>query len=339
MRSKRLVGVLCGALTLAFLPGVAAAQCEGGTTVGGMYAPDGTYIPGHCVETNPATRGQMYPSGAQPLAPVVTTSSTTGSASTLTGSQAIIPAEVPTNTRGTSGVGVVTTDTMAPVGVPTNTARQTLAGQSTLPDQLAADGITVPSRMRVIGNTTGLREILPAGMRLDDEGFLNLDSFNPSGVVTTSSGRRILGADVQLDLFNPATATVQGTLGRRLESNGMMDQRVPAFVRTGNVVRITVMEVVPEGQSTGAVTTSVLPTNRTDTASTQLAPGTAMLPPALRSDGTVSEVRGRTVITDGDVSAEMEAGSQPRIDPTMPPGRGGPTYLGEERGGGTIITR
>jgi hypothetical protein len=289
----------------------------------------------------------MYPSGAQPLAPVLPTTSTLGSPSTpATGSQAIAPAEVPTSTRGTAGLGVVTSDTMAPAGVPSNTARQTLAAQSTLPDQLVTDGITVPSRLRVIGNTAGLRDILPAGMLLDDQGFLNLDSFNPTGVMTTSSGRRILGADVQLDLFNPASAVVQGTLGRRLEANGVLDQRVPAFVRSGNVVRITVMEVVPEGQSTGAATTSLLPTNEADTRSTQLTPGTTIQQPAIRLDGSatrfdgaVSEVRGRTVVTDGDVSAEMDAAAMPRIDPMLPPGRGGPTYLGEEGPGGIIVTR
>ncbi len=56
-----------GALALVVLPHAAAAQCEGGTTVAGHYAPDGiTYVPGGCAETNPTTPGQLYPSGAQP---------------------------------------------------------------------------------------------------------------------------------------------------------------------------------------------------------------------------------------------------------------------------------
>ncbi len=36
-------------------------------TVGGFYARDGSYVPGHCAYTNPTTPGQLYPSGAQPV--------------------------------------------------------------------------------------------------------------------------------------------------------------------------------------------------------------------------------------------------------------------------------
>ncbi|HLH22597.1 MAG TPA: hypothetical protein VK066_08745 [Chloroflexota bacterium] len=48
-------------------PRIAAAQCEGGPTVTGMYTPDGAYVGAHCLYTNPTTPGQLYPSGAEPV--------------------------------------------------------------------------------------------------------------------------------------------------------------------------------------------------------------------------------------------------------------------------------
>ncbi|HLH24915.1 MAG TPA: hypothetical protein VK066_20530 [Chloroflexota bacterium] len=65
---KRIVvGILAASFAAVILPQAAAAQCEGGVTVGGFYARDGTYVPGHCEYTNPTTPGQLYPSGAEPL--------------------------------------------------------------------------------------------------------------------------------------------------------------------------------------------------------------------------------------------------------------------------------
>jgi hypothetical protein len=60
-------GVVGASVALALLPGMAAAQCEGGSTVAGFYLRDGSYVPGHCATTNPTTPGQLYPSGAQPF--------------------------------------------------------------------------------------------------------------------------------------------------------------------------------------------------------------------------------------------------------------------------------
>ena len=62
-------------LSFLLLPAIAAAQCEGGTFVAGYYLRDGTYVPGHCADTNPTTPGQLYPSGAQPM---VSTNPATG---------------------------------------------------------------------------------------------------------------------------------------------------------------------------------------------------------------------------------------------------------------------
>ena len=64
---KRLIiGAIAASCALTGLPGIAAAQCEGGPTVAGRYGPNGVYIPGGCLYTNPTTPGQLYPSGAQP---------------------------------------------------------------------------------------------------------------------------------------------------------------------------------------------------------------------------------------------------------------------------------
>ncbi len=58
-------GVVIGALAAVMLPGVAAAQCEGGVTTAGYYLSSGAYVAGGCSYTNPTTSGQMFPSGAQ----------------------------------------------------------------------------------------------------------------------------------------------------------------------------------------------------------------------------------------------------------------------------------
>jgi hypothetical protein len=53
-----------GATLLAFQPGMAAAQCVGGSAVAGYYRGDGSYVPGGCATTNPFTPGQLLPSSA-----------------------------------------------------------------------------------------------------------------------------------------------------------------------------------------------------------------------------------------------------------------------------------
>jgi hypothetical protein len=64
MRRLR-AGIVIGAVAAVVLPGVAAAQCEGGMTTGGYYLSTGAYVSGGCSFTNPTTTGQMHPSGAQ----------------------------------------------------------------------------------------------------------------------------------------------------------------------------------------------------------------------------------------------------------------------------------
>src|SRR3712207_2427329 len=64
---RRAAAIVVASAALALSYGTAAAQCEGGVTVGGHYTPDGTYVPGGCSYTNPTTPGQLYPSGAQPV--------------------------------------------------------------------------------------------------------------------------------------------------------------------------------------------------------------------------------------------------------------------------------
>ena len=64
--ARRLVVSVVGALAVAASADVAAAQCEGGTTLAGYYLRNGSYVPGHCAATNLQTPGQLYPSGAQP---------------------------------------------------------------------------------------------------------------------------------------------------------------------------------------------------------------------------------------------------------------------------------
>ncbi|HEY7066324.1 MAG TPA: hypothetical protein VII06_32930 [Chloroflexota bacterium] len=62
-----IVSVIAASCALLGVPQIAAAQCEGGPTIAGMYGPNGVYIPTHCAYTNPTTPGQLYPSGAEPI--------------------------------------------------------------------------------------------------------------------------------------------------------------------------------------------------------------------------------------------------------------------------------
>jgi hypothetical protein len=66
MMKRLVVAVAVLGLGVVGAPRSAAAQCEGGPTVAGHYAPDGAYISGGCLYTNPTTPGQLYPSGAEP---------------------------------------------------------------------------------------------------------------------------------------------------------------------------------------------------------------------------------------------------------------------------------
>src|SRR5215218_8965485 len=64
---RALLGSLAVAGAIAFFPGAAAAQCEGGQSTAGFYLRNGGYTPGGCAYTSTTTPGQLYPSGAQPF--------------------------------------------------------------------------------------------------------------------------------------------------------------------------------------------------------------------------------------------------------------------------------
>jgi hypothetical protein len=112
---KRIVASLVTAgCALVCLPLVAAAQCEGGPTITGMYGPGGVYVPAHCAYTNPTTPGQLYPSGAQPLP---STNPATG-ASALPG-QRYLSGLLPVNNSDLGPApSYVSSPSLAPGGLP-----------------------------------------------------------------------------------------------------------------------------------------------------------------------------------------------------------------------------
>ncbi len=62
MKVPLTISIALAALLL--LPGLAAAQCEGGSSTAGYYARSGAYVPGGCASSNPPAANQLYPSGA-----------------------------------------------------------------------------------------------------------------------------------------------------------------------------------------------------------------------------------------------------------------------------------
>jgi hypothetical protein len=103
------LGFVIASVAWMLLPQVAAAQCEGGSTVAGHYLTNGSYYTGGCAFTNSTTPGQLYPSGAQPLP----STNPAAGASALPG-QRVATGQLPVATGDAGPV-------LGPVGVPVQT--------------------------------------------------------------------------------------------------------------------------------------------------------------------------------------------------------------------------
>jgi hypothetical protein len=164
---KRLVASLVTAgCALVFSPLVAAAQCEGGPTITGMYGPGGVYVPAHCAYTNPTTPGQLYPSGAQPLPTtdpaagasalpgqrylsglLPVNSSDLGPAPSYVSSPSIAPGGLPV-AGPSGGIATTTTSTVASIGLPgqfPQTGLPALNGNRAVPSMLVAPLLGQPN--------------------------------------------------------------------------------------------------------------------------------------------------------------------------------------------------
>jgi hypothetical protein len=220
---KRLVvGIAAASFAVLALPHAAAAQCEGGVTVGGFYARDGSYVPGHCAYTNPTTPGQLYPSGAQPT----TSTDPAQGASRLPGQRAasgllpvnssdLGPAPSYTNTSPLSSGGVTTLGPSVGPGAPTNADAAGAAGLNTgsapaMTTNVAATGL-LPGQASVngpTGSTVGLPDQFPQ---------TGLPALNGNRAVPSSLATVPLGTGSALDQINPAYGTSLGAAPARVD--------------------------------------------------------------------------------------------------------------------------
>jgi hypothetical protein len=219
---RLVVGIAAASFAVMALPHAAAAQCEGGVTVDGFYARDGSYVPGHCAYTNPTTPGQLYPSGAQPIP---STDPAQG-ASRLPGqrdaagllpvnSSDLGPAPSYANSGALSSSGVAAmgpsvgpgapTNADAAGGVPLNTAitpgtTTNLAATGLLPGQTSVNG-TMVSRV-------GLPDQFPQ---------TGLPALNGNRAVPSSLSTMPLEMGSNLDQVNPAYGTSLGAAPARTD--------------------------------------------------------------------------------------------------------------------------
>jgi hypothetical protein len=147
-----LVGVL-GATLLTLQPGMAAAQCVGGTAVAGYFRGDGSYVSGGCATTNPFTPGQFSPASA---VPTPGGSSVTGVTAPGAPSAAVASGENRARPGRAEARGAPTTR-LLPAGDPTGAYGTSLAAATAPPAAGSAELV-------VAGDSTGAYGTsLPAG--------------------------------------------------------------------------------------------------------------------------------------------------------------------------------
>jgi hypothetical protein len=234
------VSILVAACAAVALPHAAAAQCEGGVTVAGVFLRDGTYLPGHCAYTNPTTPGQLYPSGAQP-AP--STNPAQG-ASRLPGqfvpsgllpvnSSDLGPAPGLVNVGPLQGGGVTAVAPRVGPGTPLNALNTT--GAATPPTALAANAgaigtanATTPASSLLPGQAAVNSSLATAGGRPDQFPQTGLPALNgnralPSALTTAPGGASTLTAagittaGTDLSLVNTAYGLSLGAAAPRDE--------------------------------------------------------------------------------------------------------------------------
>jgi len=307
---KTALGFAIAAAALALGPHGAAAQCEGGTTAGGFYTRSGAYQPGGCVTTNPSTPSQMYPSGAQP-AP--STNPALG-LSALPG-QPLATGLLPVTGADASqplGAGVPQGPILGP-GAPSNVPVITLPGMAggtnALPGQVS--GVPVPQV-----NTANV------GSALGMEGISNgLTNTVNNGATTGLGTPNINGA------VNPVTAT-----------DGLPNSVTSAGGVNGVVNPVTGTEGLPNSiTSTGSVSGVRYPginanlggVNGVGSQLSMPLPSVSSLNPAYSFALPMAPAR-----ADAPVSP-----AAPSISAPPPaPGRGGPTFIGEDRPTDTIVS-
>jgi hypothetical protein len=300
-----LLGSLAVAGAIAFFPGAAAAQCEGGLSTGGYYSRNGGYAPGGCAYTSTSTPGQLYPSGAQPLPstmPVQGLSALPGQ-QVATGLLPVTSGDLG-QPLGALGAPQQSLGPGADNNTPVITLPPSLGGVGGLPGEVTPSGV-LPVNTANVGSALGIN-----GM---SNGLVNtVNNGTTTGITTPNASGFVAapGTRVGPDLVNGTTAT------RGLApSNG---------TSTINGVGMTPNVVVPAGGTAPfATTTSGQPLNGRG----------ELLTPA------ITAAYGYTLPAAPAVSASTTGPSAPAgTVPPPAPGRGGPTYIGEEGSRAPIIS-
>lgn len=249
------VGVLAASFAAIVLPHAAAAQCEGGVTVTGLYTRDGSYMPAHCAYTNPTTPGQLYPSGAQP---VPSTNPAQG-ASRLPGqlypsgllpvnSSDLGPAPSYVNMPGLQGQGV--TDLGPRVGPGAPAAAD--ANGVIAPGTGAAPGNVVPSQVAAAAAVTGVAPGTTDTSLLPGQPMVSTATAStgqPDQSPQTGLPALNINRAVPSSLMNGGTATATGALMGTGVANGVIGAVNPA---TGTLMPATGAVAAPGTAAPGA---------------------------------------------------------------------------------------
>jgi len=314
-------GLLFAGLTVALGPGLAMAQCEGGSSVSGYYLPNGTYVPGGCASTNPLTPGQLYPSGAQSG----TTTNPAAGASRLPG-QVQPSGLLPVNS---SDVG------------PAPSFVQSAPGSSGPQGAGPSNGPGVN-----IGNNGAAG--LPSNLGNQSSGTVNNNAGSMGQPMNTAGGSNA----------QPGTGLLPGQAGGAGAGSLAPGSQVPQQAGPSGDPALTINRGVPSADVfPGSVVPSGIQPNNVGGAAANVPSATVAIQPEAESATTLEgeilleqerrtvlprsdELDGPMFVDDAPVSnVSPSHGPQAGTQPPLPPGRGGPTIIGEERGGGiTVVT-
>ena len=297
------LGLLLACTAWVFWPQGAAAQCEGGTSTAGYYLRNGSYVPGGCAYTNSTTPGQLYPSGAQPLPstnPVAGTSALPGQPL----GTGLLP--VTSGDLGQPSAGGGQTQTLGPGSPgtgPVITLPGTLGGVNALPGQVTATGVPLVNTANV-GGSLGVRGVSNGLTNTVNNGTtLGLGTPNINGFASGAYSDGGLGVG---GVVNPATG---------LGTSGLING-------------VTGTEGLPPTTSTGVL-------SGISGAPNVILPGVPGGAGLLWRD----TAYGYSLPAAPPVSAQAVTPTAPRTVESPPtPGRGGPTYIGEEGPDGIIIS-
>ncbi len=344
------ISILIAAAALALLPGLAAAQCEGGTSTAGYYLRNGTYVAGGCADTSTTTPGQLYPSGAQTLP----STNPAAGMSALPGqpvATGLLPVRAgdldqPLGALGAPGqnLGPGAGNVSPVITLPQN---GTTTGVNALPGQFTASGL-LPVNTANVGSALGMEGISNGITNTVNNGAAtgvttpNINGFVPgSTTVSTGAGTSYLPSSAL-----PMTTNTAAALGVGGPVNGITSTRGLPNTTAAGVASGLPGAVAPGGLLPNTMTTIAGATTPANVAGTTEAPASVtgtLAAPASTAAENIDRAPLRVVpITPYGYSLQPApaAPSTSSVSPAAPsgstlppvPGRGGPTFIGEDSG-------